>query len=332
MKPRTGILIKCTIVMVMMAICFPACSKEPKVVTPTVTEAVIAREETNHDIQPLSATEEVTGTSSGREPEMRNEARHEENIETRVNIQQENKQQKANLKKESRKKPVNKKTVVKKQADGTVSVRQNTTKTQPHATKSANAKVNSSKTARSDKKVKKGTVKKNTKVKKPEAPHRFIALKTNVPLDVVAVQNLALEVEVHKHITIDFPVMWSISDIEREHGVRTITFQPEGRLWMKPAGDGGHFFGLHTHFAWFNLKWDENRYQTLKRPLMGVGISYGYRLPLGRHWGAEFNIGFGYANMEYDTYYNIENGAYIDTRIRNYWGITRTGLSLVYRF
>lgn len=166
----------------------------------------------------------------------------------------------------------------------------------------------------------------------PTANRRFIALKTNVPFDALVVQNLALEVEVHKQVTIDFPVMWSISDIEREHAIRGIAFQPEGRWWLKSAQEGGHFFGLHAHAAWFNLKWEEDRYQTEKRPLLGAGISYGYRLPLGKHWGAEFNLGFGYANMKYNTYYNIENGARIDSRLRNYWGITRAGLSLVYRF
>ena len=167
--------------------------------------------------------------------------------------------------------------------------------------------------------------------KQPQKPQRYIALKTNVPFQALAIHNLAVEVQVHEHVTVDIPVMWSISDIEREHAVRGIAFQPEGRWWLKEAG-AGHFFGLHAHAAWFNLKWEDNRYQTGKRPLLGAGISYGYKLPLSSHWGAEFNIGAGYANMKYDTFYNIENGARLDTRIRHYWGITRAGISLVYRF
>ena len=42
--------------------------------------------------------------------------------------------------------------------------------------------------------------------------------------------------------------------------------------------------------------------------------------------------GAGYANMKYDTYYNIDNGALIETKSRNYWGITRLGISLSYHF
>ncbi len=173
--------------------------------------------------------------------------------------------------------------------------------------------------------------KKKGKQTKKDTGGRYIALKTNVPFLAVAVSNLALEVQVHEHVTIDFPVMWSISDIEREHAIRGIGFQPEGRWWLDRAGKG-HFFGLHAHVAWFNMKWEEKRYQTEKRPLAGAGVSYGYKLPLGKHWGAEFNVGFGYANMKYNTYYNIENGAQLDARNRHYWGITRAGVSLVYRF
>lgn len=167
---------------------------------------------------------------------------------------------------------------------------------------------------------------------KAKTTGRYIALKANLPLSALSVHNLDLEVAVHKHISIDFPVMWSISDVEPEHAVRGIAFQPEGRWWLKGVNEGGHFFGVHAHTAWGNLRWDDRRYQTEKRPLLGAGISYGYRLPLGRHWGAEANLGFGYANVKYNTYYNIENGALIDRRIRHYWGLTRAGLSLVYRF
>lgn len=225
---------------------------------------------------------------------------------------------------ERKEKAVNKKTVVtgKKKTEKTA--------------KTAKQSTSKNKKAATAKGKKRPAVTPNKKRNGKSAPavskRRFIALKTNVPFDALAVQNLALEVEVHKQVTIDFPVMWSISDIEREHGLRTIAFQPEARWWLKSAQEGGHFFGLHAHAAWFNLKWEDDRYQTEKRPLLGAGISYGYRLPLGKHWGAEFNLGFGYANMKYNTYYNIENGARIDSRLRNYWGITRAGLSLVYRF
>lgn len=199
--------------------------------------------------------------------------------------------------------------------------------------KAANKREKDQKT---DKDAKAGKVAKTDKKKKAKEAattdgKRYIALKTNVPFLAVALQNLALEMQFSKHISVDLPIIWSISDVEREHAVRTFAVQPEARWWTKGVGQG-HFFGVHAHMAWFNLKWEQDRYQTEKRPLLGAGISYGYQHSFSDHWGAEFNIGFGYANMKYNTYYNIENGAKIDTRLRNYWGITRVGLSLVYRF
>lgn len=177
----------------------------------------------------------------------------------------------------------------------------------------------------------KKTVKEPRRKKSSDGKERFMALKTNIAYDALAVANLAFEIQCSKHISVELPVMFSGWDVSSEHAVRTFAIQPEGRWWLKAAG-AGHFFGVHAHMALFNVKWDENRYQDTGRPLLGAGVSYGYKLPFSRHWGAEFTLGAGYANMKYDTYYNIDNGAKIETKSRNYWGITRVGLSLSYQF
>ena len=143
--------------------------------------------------------------------------------------------------------------------------------------------------------------------------------------------NVAAEVQVGKHLSVELPILWCPWHISGKHAVKTFTLQPEARYWLSKPGSG-HFFGLHAHVGWFNVKWNRGRYQDADRPLLGAGVSYGYLLPLGGHWAGEFTLGAGYANMKYDTYYNIDNGARIDTRTKNYWGITRMGLSIVYRF
>lgn len=178
---------------------------------------------------------------------------------------------------------------------------------------------------------KKRTEKPKKEPRQKKVSERYMALKTNIAYDAIAVPNLAFEIQCSKHISVELPVMFSGWDISSEHAVRTFAIQPEGRWWLKNAG-AGHFFGVHAHMALFNVKWDENRYQDTGRPLLGAGVSYGYKLPFSRHWGAEFTLGAGYANMKYDTYYNIDNGAKIETKSRNYWGITRVGLSLSYQF
>lgn len=64
-----------------------------------------------------------------------------------------------------------------------------------------------------------------------------------------------------------------------------------------------------------------------------MGLSYGYVLPFARHWAAEFTVGAGYVHTKYDTYYNIPNGARFEKgRAYNYWGLTKVGINLLYRF
>lgn len=159
----------------------------------------------------------------------------------------------------------------------------------------------------------------------------YVALKTNAVYWAGAVANIAAEVKLHKHVSLELPLDFSLWDIEREHGVRLVLFQPEARWWMKGVGQG-HFVGMHAHVGAFNVKWNEDRYQVADRPLLGAGLTYGYSLSFDEHWGAEFLIGAGYANMKYDRFYNIDNGAKFDAGIYNYWGVTRVGASLVYRF
>lgn len=165
----------------------------------------------------------------------------------------------------------------------------------------------------------------------PAPASRYIAVKTNLAAWAGTIVNIAADVQVGRHISVELPVLWCPWYASGEHAVKTFTIQPEGRWWLSRPGEG-HFFGLHAHMGWYSVKWKRDRYQDTGRPLLGAGISYGYLLPFNAHWAGEFTLGAGYANTRYDTYYNIDNGARIDTRTKNYWGITRVGISVVYRF
>ena len=168
-------------------------------------------------------------------------------------------------------------------------------------------------------------------VSAPQTSSRYVAVKTNLAAWAGTIMNLAADVQVSEHFSVELPVLWCPWHVSSKHAVKTLTIQPEGRYWLARPGKG-HFFGVHAHIGWFNVKWNRDRYQDTSRPLLGAGISYGYLLPLGEHWAGEFTLGAGYANLKYNTYYNIGNGARIDTRTKNYWGITRVGISVVYRF
>jgi hypothetical protein len=165
----------------------------------------------------------------------------------------------------------------------------------------------------------------------PSSSGRYLGVKTNIAAWAGTIMNIAADVQVSEHFSIELPILWCPWHVSSKHAVKTFAIQPEARYWLSKPGEG-HFFGVHAHVGWFNVKWNRDRYQDTDRPLLGAGISYGYLLPFNEHWAGEFTLGAGYANMRYDTYYNMDNGARIDTRTKNYWGITRVGLSVVYRF
>lgn len=158
----------------------------------------------------------------------------------------------------------------------------------------------------------------------------YIGIKTNAMAWAAGLPNIAAELPISRHLSLALPLVWCPWYLSKTYAVKAFSLQPECRWWIKVAGDG-HFLGLHTHICLFNVKWQENRYQDTQRPLLGGGISYGYLLPFSDKWAGEFTLGAGYANIRYNTYYNIANGACFETRSRNYWGITKMGISIVYR-
>lgn len=166
----------------------------------------------------------------------------------------------------------------------------------------------------------------------PVRPSCRWAVKTNVAYLAATVANLGVEYSFGDHYSVDLPIIYSPYTVARDYRLRFLAVQPEFRYWLKEPMKG-HFFGVHLHIGAFNIAVDDrNRYQS-PDGFYGAGLSYGYVLPFARHWAAEFTIGAGYVHTKYDTYYNIPNGARFEKGISyNYWGLTKVGIGLVYRF
>lgn len=158
------------------------------------------------------------------------------------------------------------------------------------------------------------------------------AIKTNVAYWAATVANLGIEYSFGKHYSIDLPIIYSPYTISRNYQLRILAAQPEFRYWLRDPMQG-HFWGVHFNIGVFNIAVDsKNRYQS-PDGFYGIGLSYGYMLPFSRHWAAEFTIGAGYVHTEYDSYYNISNGArYKQDVPYDYWGLTKIGIGLLYRF
>ena len=178
----------------------------------------------------------------------------------------------------------------------------------------------------------------NVGKKKEKAPaaaqqlsQRFMAVKTNVAYDAFAILNAEFEIQVARKLSVDIPVIWSLWDWKQDLGLRVVAVQPEVRYWFGSVGKGSAV-GVNLGLASYNFRKDGIRYQNISgRPLVSAAVSYTYSLSIDARWNAEFSLAVGYANMKYNRYYNIDNGAFINTRTRNYFGPTKVGITLSYR-
>lgn len=162
-------------------------------------------------------------------------------------------------------------------------------------------------------------------------------LKSNTIGWGMLIANVAIEVDLGKHWSATLPVYYSAmnyftSDIK----LRTLCFQPEVRYWLDENNERW-FAGIHFGLAWFNYaKGSEWRYQDHhgNTPLIGGGISGGYRMPISqnRKWWMEFSLGAGVYKLHYDVYHNEHNGPHVDTRKRTFFGIDQATVSFAYRF
>jgi len=164
---------------------------------------------------------------------------------------------------------------------------------------------------------------------------QFVALKTNLAALGLLVANIGVEFSFGHGFSLDLPFYYSPYDITSKFRVRVLGTQPELRYWLNRDFPGtGHFFGLNGTVSGFDISFPHtDRFQDPEHALWGIGLSYGYALNFGKdkHWGLEFNIGAGYMNYHLDTFDNVSNGKLLGTQKKDYWGITRVGVSLTYK-
>lgn len=167
--------------------------------------------------------------------------------------------------------------------------------------------------------------------------HQGLYLKTNVLGLGLAMVNTAVEIDLMQHLSLTLPIYYSVWNYFKQTiKFRTLMTQPELRYWLSENNEG-LFVGAHFVLAQYNIAVDGNyRYQDhdTKTPSLGGGISLGYRMPISKNnkWSIEFMIGGGVYGLHYDTYYNVEDGKYIDTNKKTYCGIDNAAINITYKF
>lgn len=176
-------------------------------------------------------------------------------------------------------------------------------------------------------------------VKEEPKDDRFVpmvSIKFNAAAVPLMLLNAGFEVRLAKQWSLDMMGVYSPYNYFRsDRKVRLLAMHTEARYWWGETMHKGHFLGLHVPMGGFNLQMSDGyRYQDPNHMAWGVGVSYGYAMPMSkkRNWIVEFTLGVGYMNIKYDIYEGVHNGKYLRTETMNYFGPTRLGINIAYRF
>lgn len=164
-----------------------------------------------------------------------------------------------------------------------------------------------------------------------------VAIKTNLLYLATTTPNIAVEFSVAPKWTIDIVAGLNPWDLNgRKGGIRHGLVQPEVRYWFCNRFEK-HFIGLHGIYGQYEIAdldlspfgndLTDKRYNGWAA---GVGISYGYHLPMGKRWGWEFTVGAGYLYLDYKKYNCGECDRYEGKQTKHYFGPTKAGISLIF--
>ena len=171
----------------------------------------------------------------------------------------------------------------------------------------------------------------------PESPARkpfYMSLKTNLLYDAALVPNIGAEFYAGRGWSLGGNWMYAWWKSDKRHnywriygGELDIRKYFGRRASEKPLT--GHHLGLYGQMLTYDFETGGTGYQS--KLSYGVGIEYGYSLPLGRRLNLDFGIGIGYLGGEYKKYDPID-GHYVwkATKQRHWFGPTKAEVSLVW--
>ncbi len=165
-------------------------------------------------------------------------------------------------------------------------------------------------------------------------------VKTNLLGLGLGIANAAVETDLCKHLSFNLHGYYSAWNyFTSSIKFRAFALQPEVRYWFsnKNICNDGLFTGVHFGIAWYNIAVKgEYRYQDHNgnSPALGGGLTLGYRLPISKNsrWKAEFSLGAGIYNLQYDKFRNYGNRLLVSTHEHTYIGLDQATVSFTYTF
>jgi len=166
-----------------------------------------------------------------------------------------------------------------------------------------------------------------------------VAVKNNLLYDLTLTPNIGVEFGIAERSTINLSGGYNPFDLGEYKRFKHWLVQPEYRYWLCEKFNGT-FFGVHLHGGEFSVadlklpfgfmsQLEGHKYEGF---FYGAGLSVGHQWILSRHWSIEAALGLGYARVEADKYPCAECGKKIKSSDYNYFGPTKTAISLIYFF
>lgn len=171
----------------------------------------------------------------------------------------------------------------------------------------------------------------------------YMALKTNMLLDVLALPSVSAEFYLGKNFTagVDWTYGWWKTD-RRHRYWRAYGGDIFGRWWFgrkaaeKPLT--GHHVGIYAGIFTYDFEWGGTGYMGGRpghslwdRFMVNAGVEYGYSLPIARRLNIDFTLGFGYVRGKVEKYEPINNIYYWESTSNKTWiGPTKAEVSLVW--
>lgn len=171
----------------------------------------------------------------------------------------------------------------------------------------------------------------------------YMAIKTNMLYDVLAVPNIGIEFYLGKNWSVSGNWMYGWWDAGSKHRYwRIYGGDIAVRKWLgKRAAEKpltGHHLGIYGQIFTYDFEWGGAGYmggrpgETLwDCPNYAVGVEYGYSLPVARRLNIDFTVGVGYWGGKYYTYNPLDgHDVWESTKKRHWFGPTKAEISLVW--
>lgn len=171
----------------------------------------------------------------------------------------------------------------------------------------------------------------------PSVKEPVFAIKTNGLYWATSTPNIGIEIGLGKKISLDISGNYNPFEFKNNKKLKHWMVQP-GLRWWTCERFNGHFFGIHAHGGYCNVGGlnlpfgilPELKTHRYEGEFYGGGIHYGYQWILGKRWNLEAEIGAGYVRFNYDKYQCPRCGEHQGSSSRNYFGVTKAALSIIY--